>query len=464
MGFLPYSTYTSLINPSVEKISIVTLPFNISAARPTDAKHIPQCKTFTLDMQQFLQSQYPSAQVEIKNDERESLLTAFARIIFARQTICSPSTFCYFAVMGATGRAEIMESSINPFMKILVKTKPQKYRYIPSSSLLSGKLVQNMTDSEVANWLRAAKPAQTGEPTKVTVFDTRAVCESNPYQGALKESLHEIAGKMDVWLENIGDHHHKALTDSQYFQQDHARFFPFNADMTHCKEASISCMGGNCTADQSKIVCGLDELRKMKQDDEDCIVYSIGGNNQWAFENDILKNTPCEVHTFDCTGPVTRFKPPKNDRLHFHHICLGTQHQEAAKECPGTFVICGEVWTLAEMQKRLNHHRIDLFKMDIEGFEWSLFESWPELADASAGKVVLPYQILVEIHFGTQFPELRPYPVYAKNQYFRTPRDMVNLQAHFLRMGYAVAVRDDNEHCPHCTELTLLRTRCPDFK
>lgn len=301
-----------------------------------------------------------------------------------------------------------------------------------------------MTDSEVTNWLRTAKAAQSVEPAEVTVFDPRAVCESNPYQDALKESLHEIAGRMDAWLDNIGDYHNKALTDSKYFQPDHARFFPFGDDMAHCKNESISCMGGPCTADESKIVCGLEELKKMQHKDEDCIVYSIGGNNQWSFELDILKNTPCQVHTFDCTGPIHRFRPPKDDRLHFHYVCLGTQHQAAAKECTGTFVVCGEVWTLAKMQQTLNHHRIDLFKMDIEGFGWPLFESWPELADASAGKFVLPYQILVEVHFGTQFPELRPQPVYAKNRYFRTPRDIVNLQAHFLRMGYTVVIRDDN--------------------
>lgn len=132
MGFLPYSTYTSLISPCVEKISIVTLPFDVSAARARDAKHIPRCKAFVLDMEQFLLGKYPRAQVGINNDGSESLLTAFARIIFAKQSFCSPSTFCNLAVMGATGRAEILEWRGNPYAQALVVSKPQKYRYIPS--------------------------------------------------------------------------------------------------------------------------------------------------------------------------------------------------------------------------------------------------------------------------------------------------------------------------------------------
>ena len=38
---------------------------------------------------------------------------------------------------------------------------------------------------------------------------------------------------------------------------------------------------------------------------------------------------------------------------------------------------------------------------------------------------------------------------------------MVELQDHLLHMGYIVVVRDDNQRCRHCTELTLLRVRCP---
>jgi hypothetical protein len=43
----------------------------------------------------------------------------------------------------------------------------------------------------------------------------------------------------------------------------------------------------------------------------------------------------------------------------------------------------------------------------------------------------------------------------------KKPWEMVELQEMLLRMGYIVIIRDDNVLCPQCTELTLLRVRCP---
>jgi len=87
--------------------------------------------------------------------------------------------------------------------------------------------------------------------------------------------------------------------------------------------------------------------------------------------------------------------------------------------------------------------------MDIEGHEWAIFDSWPELADPGSAATVLPMQILVEVHYR-----------YVPDSPMGSPRSMVDLQAHFLRMGYVVVERDDNQFCLHCTELTMLRTRC----
>jgi hypothetical protein len=58
----------------------------------------------------------------------------------------------------------------------------------------------------------------------------------------------------------------------------------------------------------------------------------------------------------------------------------------------------GEIWTLLEMQQRLGHKRIDLLKVDIEGWEFPLFESWPELAyTKDSERILLPMQLLVEV-------------------------------------------------------------------
>jgi hypothetical protein len=166
--------------------------------------------------------------------------------------------------------------------------------------------------------------------------------------------------------------------------------------MTNC--TSVSCVGGACKDDTSKIVCGLEELNKEATTEADtCIVYSIGGNNHWEFELDILRRTTCEVHTFDCTGLKTRFQVPENQpRLHFHHTCLSAYPQLVGEPRPGSMK--GDSWTLLEMQQRLGHKRIDLLKLDIEGWEVQLFESWPDLYRAKESeRIVLPMQILVEV-------------------------------------------------------------------
>ena len=192
--------------------------------------------------------------------------------------------------------------------------------------------------------------------------------------------------------------------------------------------------------DTSKIVCGLDQLPKEKE--RKCIIYSLGGNNQWEFELDALGKTPCEIHTFDCTGEESRFEKPDNDRLVFHHVCLGTDHLE--KRPRGRFQ--GEFWTLLEAQQRLGHEQIDLFKIDIEGGEFPIFESWPLLEEhAEASRVLMPMQILIEVHMNDSLG----------------PIGMVTLQERRLKMGYVTVERDDNQHFLRGTELTLVRVQCP---
>ncbi len=185
------------------------------------------------------------------------------------------------------------------------------------------------------------------------------LCTQNQYANVLKLPLSDTAGLMDQWLANKALHE-KALMEHKdtTLAHTHARFDAFEV-MGDC---AFDCVGGECRRDESKIACGVTAVEAP------CVVYSIGGNNKWAFEKDLLQKTPCEIHTFDCTGLRERFDKPDNDRLHFHHVCLGTANAPAPKTPPTSHNdIGGEFWTLEKMQKTLNHTQIDLFKMDIEG-------------------------------------------------------------------------------------------------
>jgi Methyltransferase domain len=283
---------------------------------------------------------------------------------------------------------------------------------------------------------------------------SQPVCERNPYLMSLVDNADSIASRMDLWLsrKHMKSARKEAKTNKELLI-DWNRFNYGFPTLAKCRADERVCLGGPCTSDESKITCGV---RRMNPS---CIVYSLGGNNQWAFEIDVLNQTNCEVHTFDCTGPAERFDQ-KPDRVHFHHVCLGTVYQKAPANCPAQKK-CGETWTLQQMQSKLGHDRVDLLKVDIEGHEWPLVQSWwdqyqEEHNTSNAGNgskhkaVALPHQIVMEVHFGRK-----------KETY--SPEDIVLFHEKLLRMGYIIVERDNNLMCKRrdCTEISLLRARCP---
>lgn len=296
--------------------------------------------------------------------------------------------------------------------------------------------------------------------TKLGSYYPMRICQQNYFIDSVQPTFLEISTKMDQWLSQEQEIERSLVYETRHnvTHNDYTpkRFSAFQ-EMATCNQ---TCVGGICGADESKIICGLANLR------EPCVIYSIGGNNQWAFERDLLQKTACDIHTFDCTGPLLRFNPPKNERLHFHHVCLGVKSLPAPTNVTmgksNNDMLLGEVWTLEEMQSTLHHNRIDLLKMDIEGFEWPVMDHWWQdlfhiRRGAGTSSFVLPMQIVVEIHYRTQMKELS---LTSKDD-FKNARDMVQLQSHLLKMGYATVVNDLNPFCTHCTELTLMRIRCP---
>jgi len=311
--------------------------------------------------------------------------------------------------------------------------------------------------------------------TMATTVTASTICKENPYRTSLSpgHSFESTKHKAQTWLSNQTAIYHdiQARSDGRH---NHIRFDAFEV-MAPC---NYTCTG-SCRHDTSKIVCGIETLQPG------CMIYSIGGNNDWTFEEYMYDKTPCEIHTFDCTGPKERFEIPSRitDRHQFHHVCLSTEnrspveHPELVQHGKRVYGVIGEMNTLQTIQKKLGHSRLDLLKIDIEGFEWPIFECWSELSSSSSSSsgiatptqssslandygvgvgVALPMQILVEVHYRTHVQGLWT----TRGVDWKNEQDIINFQAHLLRMGYAVAVRDDNQMCRHCTELTLLRYDC----
>ncbi len=147
------------------------------------------------------------------------------------------------------------------------------------------------------------------------------------YWGAnvMKYIIWDITSRlMDQWLANKTLHEktlmeHKDIT----LAHRHARFGTFEV-MDNC---TFDCIGGECCRDKSKIACGVTVIEAP------CVVYSIEGNNNWAFEKDLLQKTPCEIYMFDCT------RLRENDLINramidctFITFCLCTSSQDSSHQ------------------------------------------------------------------------------------------------------------------------------------
>jgi hypothetical protein len=290
------------------------------------------------------------------------------------------------------------------------------------------------------------------------------LCESNVFKHSLKDgfSLAAIDAKANRWLANravITEDIRRAAGE----RYDRTRWGLFD-EMGRCEQA---CVGGKCRDDASKIICGFDRVPE-----ENCIVYSLGSNNDFWFELGVLQRSPCTVYTFDCTGPRSRFdRVPKSPRLHFYHYYIGdaTRPAPLPASLPPLLVgvhdrrMHGAMDTLPDLIAHLGHSHVDIFKMDIEGYEYPVFEGM-FLMDRPSDvySFVLPRQILVELHWNTWALKKQATHKAAISEIAAhgSVDQLANSQARLLQMGYATIVRDDNAACVHCMELTLLRFKC----
>jgi hypothetical protein len=150
--------------------------------------------------------------------------------------------------------------------------------------------------------------------------------------------------------------------------------------------------------DGGKWLCGLNEVHDLRRktitaddnygankkhyDDKPCIVYSMGSNNEFSFEEQVRMVAPgCEIHTFDPTVKETGKGENIYDQYHESYGFGGINSNE------GPF----PVKSIETITKELNHTHVDYLKVDVEGFEWTFFDA----VDWTKTKVG---QLLVEVH------------------------------------------------------------------
>lgn len=150
--------------------------------------------------------------------------------------------------------------------------------------------------------------------------------------------------------------------------------------------------------DGAKWVCDVHRLAHKK----DCLIYSIGSNGQFQFEdgiNDILgNNNRCEIHVFDPNPIFSEHSNTNNNITSTKRVDNIFYHAWGIQSSRKTKIYGGQddkmiFYTLNETFYKLGHsHRhIDIFKIDCEGCEWTAYEDILRYSDQMT-------QILIELH------------------------------------------------------------------
>jgi hypothetical protein len=224
---------------------------------------------------------------------------------------------------------------------------------------------------------------------------------------------------------------------------------------------------------QRKLACNASSLTES----DDCVVISVGSENEWIFEQDVVRTTRCRVEVFDCTSWAARASPggtaptyarsiwsvPKHlaSRVTLHNICLGTpQYRMLPKNVPIKQGVRSLGWPEMLMKVGLNRSVPALLKIDCEGCEVEVFR------ELMRHQMLLPPQIAVELHFPYN-PTLAGSPAAATTVWQKRFADLHRqwpveemLQTMHEQAGYTVASAlpgtDVYSYC--CSEVLLVRT------
>ena len=188
--------------------------------------------------------------------------------------------------------------------------------------------------------------------------------------------------------------------------------------------------GKDAQSDGGKKLCDLQLLPKP------CVIYSLGSNGNFEFEDAMVASTTCDIFTFDCTSnswPV-KLRTDLSPRIKFVPTCIGPADGTDAEGRP--------VATLHSLMAQQRHTQIDILKIDVEGHEHAVFAGM--VAEwISDPQVSMPSQIAVELHY--------------KKRYYS--KAALTLQT-FVTLGYVIVAEEPNDTGNCCSEFTLVRAWC----
>ena len=171
------------------------------------------------------------------------------------------------------------------------------------------------------------------------------------------------------------------------FPLEKTLFDPFEATWLCQFEERV----GRKFGDGGKFVCGSRKYFTSKP----CLVYSVGSDGDFNFEESIRSKFGCEVHVFDPTGDVLSYeRTAERIGAHFHPWGLGPARSQILNQVSNSM---NDLLPLNEMRSVLGHsaRKIDILKVDCEGCEYGSFRPiWDSVMN---GNISLG-QIQVELH------------------------------------------------------------------
>ena len=132
-GFVRYQAYAEAIESSQTQanrnskkinIGIVTAPLDSDRCRKFDCQAIDKCQELLGDMLSYLQDRFPDANINVRNDNSEDILSSFARMVSSDISVCGPSTFCILPAISSPGKVAIVKSDkLYPWTNALAKVQ-----------------------------------------------------------------------------------------------------------------------------------------------------------------------------------------------------------------------------------------------------------------------------------------------------------------------------------------------------
>ena len=184
------------------------------------------------------------------------------------------------------------------------------------------------------------------------------------------------------------------------------------------------------------------EQTHSKEELEECNILSIGSNDQWGFEAEVMQKLPgCVTHTFDCTlKDMTPRKKPKNDNIKFYPYCIGSNDAQPPH------LPYDQIWNATQTTTPPK-----LLKMDVEGFEYDVIN-----AMLSSDQSIWPEQIMMEVHWATRMVDAPWMPR------TRTAAEIALFFGELFNHGGYVVVGSKTfpRGCQACMEVLLVRVVC----